>query len=72
MSEFSIERPADEKWDESREQRLLEIRREAEAKSQVNARGIRLPGAPLPTASVETGYYGTPLLKQPAWTWDIR
>jgi len=38
---------------------------------RVAAPGIRLPGAPFPIASVETGYYGIPLLKQPAWTWEI-
>ena len=33
--------------------------------------GVRLPGAPFPVASPETGYYGIPLLKEPAWTWEI-
>jgi len=54
-----------------REQRLFEIRREAEQKGKIAAAGIRPSGAPFPMASAETGYYGTPLLKEPAWTWEI-
>jgi hypothetical protein len=57
--------------DESREGRLFEIRREAEASGKVAARGIHPAGAPFPVASVETGYYGIPLLKKPPWTWEI-
>jgi len=53
------------------ENRLLEIRREAEQKGAVTVRGIRPLAAPFPTASPETGYYGIPLLKEPAWTWEI-
>jgi len=55
----------------SGENRLEEIRREAESKGRVSANGIRPSGAPFPVASPETGYYGLPLLKQPAWTWQI-
>jgi hypothetical protein len=55
----------------SGEQRLAEIRREAELRGTVKAGGIRLSGAPFPVASTETGYYGIPLLKEPAWTWEI-
>src|SRR5204863_7972911 len=54
-----------------REQRLTEIRREAEERGRVESRGIRPAGAPFPRASVETGYYGIPLLKRPSWTWEI-
>jgi hypothetical protein len=54
-----------------REQRLFEIRREAEQRGKVAATGIRPLGAPFPKASVETGYYGIPLLKQPSWSWEI-
>lgn len=54
-----------------REQRLVEIRREAEQKGKVAAAGTRPSGAPFPMASPETGYYGMPLLKEPAWTWEI-
>ena len=53
------------------ENRLVEIRREAEAKGVVSAKGVRPSGAPFPMASPETGYYGIPLLKEPAWTWEI-
>ena len=63
-----IQRPAS---DELREQRLFEIRREAEHKGRVEAIGIRPAGAPFPLASPETGYYGIPLLKEPPWTWQI-
>jgi Polysulphide reductase, NrfD len=57
--------------DDSSERRLFEIRREAESKGKVVAAGVRPQGAPFPMASVETGYYGIPLLKEPAWTWEI-
>src|SRR5213594_4317836 len=55
----------------AREQRLLQLRREAELSGEIKGRGIRPRGAPFPTASPETGYYGIPLLKQPSWTWEI-
>jgi hypothetical protein len=54
-----------------KEQRLFEIRREAESQGTVKNRGVRPPGAPFPIASPETGYYGIPLLKEPSWTWEI-
>lgn len=57
--------------DNASESRLLEIRREAERKGQVQTPGVRPEGAPFPRASSETGYYGVPLLKQPPWTWEI-
>jgi formate-dependent nitrite reductase membrane component NrfD len=53
------------------EQRLGEIRREAESLGTVKSRGIRPAGAPFPMASPDTGYYGIPLLKEPSWTWEI-
>src|SRR5437879_11988886 len=56
--------------DTSSERRLLEIRREAETTGKVVAKGVRPGGAPFPVASPETGYYGIPLLKKPAWTWE--
>jgi hypothetical protein len=55
----------------AREQRLVELRREAELRGEVESRGIRPQGAPFPMASPESGYYGIPLLKQPSWTWEI-
>jgi len=57
--------------DSASEQRLFEIRREAERRGEVKAIGIRPAGAPFPKASPETGYYGIPLLKEPAWTKEI-
>src|SRR5215475_879352 len=57
--------------DEASERRLFEIRREGEVGGKVTGAGIRPGGAPFPMASVETGYYGIPLLKEPAWTWEI-
>ena len=53
------------------EQRLAEIRREAEQHGEMKAAGVRPSGAPFPMASPETGYYGIPLLKEPAWTWEV-
>jgi hypothetical protein len=52
------------------ERRLVELRREAELRGELRG-GIRPQGAPFPTASPETGYYGIPLLKRPSWTWEI-
>ena len=66
MNASRIQLPVVEK-----EQKLHEIRREAEQRGRVDGRGIRPSGAPFPRASAETGYYGIPLLKQPAWTWEI-
>jgi hypothetical protein len=54
-----------------RELKLIEIRREAERRGRVAGKGIRPAGSPFPIASPETGYYGIPLLKEPAWTWEI-
>ena len=53
------------------EARLLEIRREAERKGKVEAGGIRPPSAPFPKASLQTGYYGIPMLKEPQWKWEV-
>jgi formate-dependent nitrite reductase membrane component NrfD len=66
-----LQRPAPEYTDWSRENRLFEIRREAQEKGHVPAPGIHPPGAPFPMASPHTGYYGIPLLKQAPWTWEI-
>jgi len=71
MSTNPHERPTPEHADWSRENRLYEIRREAERKGHVEAHGVRLPGAPFPVASPATGYYGMPLLKEPQWSWEI-
>ena len=66
MNASRIQLPVVEK-----EQKLYDIRREAEQRGRVDARGISPSGAPFPRASTETGYYGIPLLKQPAWTWEV-
>ncbi len=66
-----------ESADTAKERRLDEIRREAEDKGRVEAPGVRAVGAPfpvgpaMPDASPESGYYGLPLLKQPAWIWTV-
>jgi hypothetical protein len=57
--------------DPRREQRLDEIRREAERRGKLQVVSTRPAGAPFPQASTDTGYYGIPLLKQPPWTWEI-
>lgn len=57
--------------DTGREQRLEEIRREAERRGQLQVVGTRPSGAPFPQASPEHGYYEIPLLKRPPWTWEI-
>jgi Polysulphide reductase, NrfD len=54
-----------------RERKLFEIRREAELHGEAKGKGIHPAGAPFPMASPDTGYYGIPLLKQPAWIWEI-
>src|SRR5215831_20438499 len=57
--------------DLQREQRLTEIRRQADQQGRLQIVGARPAGAPFPQASPETGYYGIPLLKQTPWTWEI-
>jgi hypothetical protein len=54
-----------------REQRLGEIRREAESKGIVAGKGLAPAGAPMPRASEQTGYYGIPMLKEPQWKWEV-
>ena len=57
--------------DYASEQRIAELRQEAERKGVVLETGVRPGGSPIPRASEETGYYGIPLLKEPQWTWEI-
>jgi len=71
MSEMPKIRPSAAEVDSDRELKLIEIRREAEQRGAVAGKGVRPAGAPFPMASPETGYYGVPLLKEPAWTWEI-
>jgi formate-dependent nitrite reductase membrane component NrfD len=56
---------------DEREQRLEEIRREAETRGRLEVVGHRTEGAPFPKANAESGYYQIPLLKEPPWTWEI-
>src|SRR5207302_10837596 len=71
MSEAKIHVIGGTRVDSSSEQRLVEIRQEAERRGEVRAIGIRPSGAPFPKASPETGYYGLPLPMQPPWTWEV-
>lgn len=71
MSDMPKIRPSAAEVDADRELKLIEIRREAEQRGAVAGKGVRPAGAPFPMASPETGYYGIPLLKEPAWTWEI-
>jgi len=57
--------------DLGREQRLEEIRRQAEQQGRLQIVGARPAAAPFPQASPEDGYYQIPLLKEPPWTWGI-
>lgn len=54
-----------------RERTLEAIRLEAVRTGRVEAVGARPAGSPIPVASVETGYYGIHLLKEPQWSWEI-
>jgi formate-dependent nitrite reductase membrane component NrfD len=56
---------------EAREQRLSEIRREAEESGKVVPRGDSGFTLDQKQASAETGYYGTPSLKKPQWTVEV-
>lgn len=71
MSTNAQDRPTPEHSDWARENRLFEIRREAERKGYVDAATLPIAGAPFPMASPETGYYGVHLLKEPQWSWEI-
>lgn len=62
--------PATDRAGLEREQRLDEIRRQAE-EGRLRVVGQRPAGAPFPQASAENGYYQIPLLKEPPWTWEI-
>lgn len=44
---------------------------EAPASRLLTKPGIRPAGSPMPLASVETGYYGIHMLKEPQWSWEI-
>lgn len=57
--------------DLQRQHRLEAIKLQAAQTGRVDAVGVRPAGSPIPVASVETGYYGVPLLKEPQWSWEI-
>lgn len=71
MSTNPQDRPTPEHGDWARENRLHEIRREAERKGYVDAATLPIIGAPFPMASPKAGYYGINLLKEPQWSWEI-
>jgi hypothetical protein len=64
-------KPWKNKDDAGREERLLEIRRQAEKLGVASQHGLRAAGAPVPQASAERGYYGLPALKVPPWSQEI-
>jgi hypothetical protein len=53
------------------ERRLEALREEAAVTGRVPGPGVRPAGSPFPVASAAEGYYGTPLLKPPVWTWEV-
>lgn len=55
----------------AREERLREIRRQAENLGRESQQGLRPAGAPFPQASPEHGYYGLPALKAPPWKSEV-
>ena len=63
--------PLKDRGADRREQRLDEIRRQAERAGQLKVVASRPAGAPFPQATHENGYYGIPLLKEAPWTWEI-
>jgi len=57
--------------DAASEERLRQLRLEAERNGIVEGGGIRPSGAPFPDAAPQGSYYGLPLLKPPVWTWEV-
>ena len=53
------------------EQRLTQLREQAQSAGTVEGGGVAVRGAPFPRATPEAGYYGLPLLKEPQWGWEI-
>ena len=53
------------------ERRLLALKEQARSGEIRRTGSIAIEGAPFPKATDETGYYGTPLLKEPQWKWEI-
>jgi hypothetical protein len=54
-----------------RERRLEAIKIQAAKTGRIEGAGVRPAGSPIPVATVETGYYGIPMLKEPQWSWEI-
>ena len=71
MSRVPLPELPDRTPDRESEQRLSEIRREAQRRGAVSGTGVTPVGAPFPKASAATGYYGIPMLKEPQWTKEI-
>jgi hypothetical protein len=57
--------------DSQSERRLMALRREAVEAGAVSGKGVAPEGAPFPQASLTTGYYGVPLLKEPQWKPEV-
>src|SRR5690348_348084 len=55
----------------SRERRLDAIRSQALQTGHVDDIGVGAARSPIPIASIETGYYGIHMLKEPQWSWEI-
>jgi hypothetical protein len=55
----------------TRQRRLETVRSQALQTGRVEGIGVHPAGSPLPLASVETGYYGIPMLKEPQWSWEV-
>jgi polysulfide reductase-like protein len=55
----------------SRERRLDAIRSQALQTGHVDDIGVGAARSPIPVASIATGYYSIPMLKEPQWSWEI-
>ena len=56
--------------DSRREERLQDVKRSAEKLRGANG-ATKWNWGPVEKATPETGYYGSPVLKKPAWTWEV-
>src|SRR5205814_8750119 len=50
------------------EKRLEELREQAWKEGVVPGKGVDVAGGPIPR---KPGYYGQPVVKPPAWTWEM-
>ena len=55
------------------EERLDQLRREAQRKGVVSGQGVDVADGPTPRkiAPGQAGYYGEPVVRPPVWTWEI-